>query len=298
MNNSTRSGYVAIVGQPNVGKSTLMNHLLGLKLSITSKKPQTTRHRILGIKTIEHTQIIYVDTPGLHLRAKNEMNRIMNRAAKAVLHDVDLIIFMIEALQWNQQDQWILNLLKTVKVPVILAINKIDELSSKEELLPFIDEIKNQFNFLNIIPISAKNNLQIDLLENEIIKHLPKDVHYFPPDQITDRSDRFIASEIVREKLTRFLGQELPYSVTVTIDAFEESEKIIKISATIYVAKESQKAIVIGQKGERLKLIGQKARIDMETYFEKKVFLKLWVKVKRDWIDDKRILQSFGYDEK
>lgn len=298
MNNSTRSGYVAIVGQPNVGKSTLMNHLLGLKLSITSKKPQTTRHRILGIKTIEHTQIIYVDTPGLHLRAKNEMNRIMNRAAKAVLHDVDLIIFMIEALQWNQQDQWILNLLKTVKVPVILAINKIDELSSKEELLPFIDEIKNQFNFLNILPISAKNNLQIDLLENEIIKHLPKDVHYFPPDQITDRSDRFIASEIVREKLTRFLGQELPYSVTVTIDAFEESEKIIKISATIYVAKESQKAIVIGQKGERLKLIGQKARIDMETYFVKKVFLKLWVKVKRDWIDDKRSLQSFGYDEK
>lgn len=297
MNKKTRCGYVTLIGQPNVGKSTLLNRLLGRKLSITARKPQTTRHRILGIKTIDTVQILYVDTPGLHLKAKRAMNRIMNRAAIVALHDVDVIVFIVEAICWNEQDDWILKQLKKIKIPVILVVNKIDVLAKREALLEYIDRVTKKFNFRSIIPLSAKTGEQVEILENEILQYIPESVHYFPPKQLTDRGDRFIMSEIIREKLTRMLGKELPYALTVVVETFKEGEKLVKISAIIYVEKQGQKAIVIGKAGERLKLIGQKARKDIEKFFEKKVFLQLWVKVKHGWSNDERILKSLGYGE-
>lgn len=296
MKNETYCGFVALIGQPNVGKSTLLNQLLGKKLSITSKKPQTTRHRILGIKTIQEVQIVYLDTPGLHSHTKRAINRIMNRAAKSTFHDVDVIVFVVEALQWNRQDAWILSMLKDISTPIILAINKIDQLVDRTQLLPFIEKINQQAHFVKVIPLSAKKAVQVDQLEKEIIACLPQDRHYFPPEQFTDRSDRFILAEIIREKLTRLLGQELPYSLTVMVEAQQEEENIVRVSATIYVEKPGQKAIIIGKRGEKLKQIGQKARLDMESFFSKKVYLQLWVKVKGGWADDERALKSFGYE--
>ena len=296
MNKKTRSGYVAIVGQPNVGKSTLLNHLLGKKITITSRKPQTTRHRILGVKTIEDVQIMYVDTPGLHIKEVRAMNRYMNREAKAALRDVNVIVFVVDALRWNDQDDWVLSLLKDVSAPVILAVNKVDTVSDRKALLPYIDSLSKKFHFSSVIPISAKKGDQLDALEKEIIIFLPQDVHYYPPDQITNRSEHFMAAEFVREKLMRSLGQEIPYALTVTIESYEELEKIINISAIIWVEKPGQKAIVIGKDGARLKAVGSQSRKDMERHFEKQVFLRLWVKVKSGWSDDERLLRSLGYD--
>lgn len=290
------SGYVAIIGKPNVGKSTLMNYFLGKKISITSKKPQTTRHRILGIKTTDSSQIVFVDTPGLHQDYKKEMNRIMNRAAKNVLSEVDVILFLIEAMHWDSDDAAVLKQLKLLELPVILVINKIDQVKNKAELLPFIENLSKQMDFKKIIPIAAKTGLQVDELEKTIENYLPHEGDLFPPDQFTDRSDRFIAAEFVREKLMRLLGEELPYELTVTIDAMEEDEEMVRIAVIIWVSKDSQKPIVIGKHGELLKKVGMEARRDLENYFQKKVLLKSWVKVKSGWSDDARSLQEFGID--
>lgn len=292
-----RSGYVAIIGRPNVGKSTLLNHILGLKISITSRKPQTTRNQILGVKTVDDTQIVYVDTPGMHVKEPREINRYMNRVARAALDGVNVIVFIVEATGLVELDRWVLKLLQDQKIPVILAINKIDKLHDKSALLPFIQAMSALYPFAHIVPISAKNAVGVELLEKQIVQYIPEGQHQFPADEFTDRSDRFMAAEFIREKLMRQLGQELPYSTAVTIDIFSEDDTIIKIAATIWVEKVGQKSIVIGKDGARLKLVGTDARKEMEKYFEKKVFLQTWVKVKDNWSDDQRELQRFGYDE-
>jgi GTP-binding protein Era len=296
MNDKTfRCGYVALVGRPNVGKSTLMNHLLGQKLSITSRKPQTTRHRLLGIKTTEHAQIIYVDTPGIHQHGKRAMNRYMNRTASSVIEDVHVVVFLVEALKWTEEDEMVLNVLKAASVPVILAVNKVDRIKQKEELLPFLQQLNQKMDFIEVVPISALGGSNLTQLEEAIVKHLDISAPYYPEDQLTDRSSRFMAAEIIREKLMRSLGQELPYATTVEIEKFEEQGNLYRINALIWVERENQKAIVIGNKGERLKKIGQQARLDMQKLFDHKVHLELWVKVKEGWSDDERALSSLGY---
>ncbi|MGM0679633.1 MAG: GTPase Era [Pseudomonadota bacterium] len=290
-----RCGYVALVGRPNVGKSTLMNHLIGQKLSITSRKPQTTRHRILGIKTTEQAQIIYVDTPGIHLQAKKAMNRFMNRTANAVLEDVQVIVFVVEALKWTDEDEMVLAALKNTRVPIILAVNKIDRLKQKDQLLPYLQELGQKHDFADVLPLSAKSGNNLPRLEQAIISYLEPSEAWYLEDQLTDRSSRFLAAEIVREKLMRNLGQELPYATTVEIEKFEELERLNRIHALIWVERENQKSIVIGEKGERLKKVGQQARLDMQKLFDKKVHLELWVKVKAGWSDDERALSSLGY---
>ena len=289
------SGFVAIVGRPNVGKSTLMNRILGQKISITSRKPQTTRHRILGIKTDEQSQAIYVDTPGLHLNAKKAMNRYMNKAVTTTLDDVDLILFVIEAGQWTDEDDNVLQRLKKVKAPVMLVVNKIDQLADKEVLLPLMQSLAGKMAFVEIVPLSAQSGSNVEELERTVVRYLPEAEPMFPADQITDRSERFLAAEMVREKLMRELGQELPYAVTVEIEQFKEEEGLLRISALIWVERDSQKRIVIGKKGEQLKEIGRQARIDMERLFGEKVFLQLWVKVKEGWSDNERLLNTLGY---
>ena len=293
---STKSGYIAIVGRPNVGKSTLLNHILGKKISITSKKPQTTRHRILGIKTLGDTQMLFVDTPGIHKKEVNSLNHLMNQAALSSLKEVDVICFLIDAKRFTDQDQWILNKLKKFKKPVILVVNKMDQLENTNQVLPLLEKLETEFNFAAMVPVSAINGEQVYLLEEEIVKHLPEDVHYYPKEMVTDRNDAFIVSEMVREKLTRTLGQELPYALTVTVDAIEKSEKITRIAAVIWVDRAGQKKIVIGEKGEQLKKVGMQARKGLEEYFGQKVYLNLWVKVKTGWMDNKSTLKYFGYE--
>jgi GTP-binding protein Era len=290
-----RCGYVALLGRPNVGKSTLMNHLLGQKLSITSRKPQTTRHRILGIKTTDSEQVIYVDTPGIHQGGKRAMNRYMNRAAMAILDDVQVIVLLIEAMKWTDEDQWVLDSLAKNRTPVILAVNKVDRLQDKTQLLPFLQTIQAKYAFAEIVPISATRETNLDQLQAAVRKYLePGDAHY-PEDQLTDRSSRFLAAEIIREKLMRSLGQELPYALTVEIESFEEQGNLYRIHGLIWVERDNQKAIVIGHKGEHLKKVGQQARLDMQKLFDHKVHLELWVKVKEGWSDDERALLSLGY---
>lgn len=289
-------GYVVILGRPNVGKSTLLNQILGQKVSITSEKPQTTRHRILGIKTENNTQTIYIDTPGLHKINKRALNRYMNRAAKSVIHDVDVTVFVIEALKWQDEDEWVLSKLKTAEVPVILAINKIDKIKDKNLLLPYIEKLKSLYDFVDIIPISAEKNLNITELESVIEKYLPVGEKIFPEDQITDRSEKFFAAEIIREKLMRILSQELPYSISIEIEKFEKVNNVLHIYALIWAERAGQKAIIIGEKGERLKIIGKQARLELEHWFDSKVYLKLWVKIKENWADDDRAMKQMGYD--
>lgn len=291
-----RCGFIALIGKPNVGKSTLLNHLLGQKISITSRKPQTTRHHILGIKTTENAQLIFVDTPGLHQKSLHALNRYMNRAASRKMMDADVIVFMLDATSWHADDEWILAKIKKLNMPVVLAINKVDTIKDKAELLPHIEKLQEEFQFKSIVPISAKNETNLTELENAISQLLPQSEYFYSPEQITDRSERFLAAEIVREKLMRHLGQELPYSTTVQIEQFKQEPKILRIAALILVERESQKAIIIGKNGEGLKHIGKLARLDMEKMFSQKVFLQLWVKVKRGWADDERALKSLGYD--
>ncbi|MGC1509683.1 GTPase Era [Ketobacter sp. MCCC 1A13808] len=295
---SNQCGYVAIVGRPNVGKSTLMNHLLGQKISITSRKPQTTRHRVIGIRTETSVQAIYVDTPGIHESEPKAINRMMNRAATGSVKDVDVIVMVVDGLKWNDGDDYVLRKLMSNPTPVILAINKVDTLEEKQKLLPHIEVLSEKRDFAAIVPISALRNQQLDALETEIFKRLPAGEHFYSEDQVTDRSTRFLVAEIVREKLMRQLGKELPYSCSVEIEEFEYDKKqICHISALILVERSSQKRIVIGDKGDRLRKVGSDARTDIETLIESKVMLKLWVKVKSGWSDDERALRSLGYDD-
>jgi len=292
----TFCGLVAIVGRPNVGKSTLLNRILGQKVSITSRKPQTTRHRILGIDTDGNTQTIYVDTPGLHTEEKRAINRYMNRAASSTLAEVGLILFVVEGDRWYEDDQMVLNKIKSSGLPCYLIVNKTDKVEDKVKLGEHLQFLSRQHSFNEIIPVCAKNGKQVDIVRDLVRKQLPASEFYYPEDYITDRSSRFMAAEIIREKLMRFTGDELPYSTTVEIEQFKLAENgVYRINGLILVERDSQKRIVIGKGGQHLKTIGEQARKDMEALFENKVFLELWVKVKQGWADDERALRSLGY---
>ncbi|EIW89310.1 GTPase Era [Alishewanella agri BL06] len=294
---STFAGLVAIVGRPNVGKSTLLNKLVGQKVSITSKKPQTTRHRIVGIDTEAQYQAVFVDTPGLHIDEKRAINRLMNKAAATSILDVEFVLFVVEGTRWHEDDQMVLNKLIASKKPVILVVNKVDLYKDKAELLPHLQWLGSQLDFLDVVPLSAESGDNVAALRKVVQQHLPPCEFLFPDDYVTDRSQRFMAAEIVREKLMRFLGDELPYSVTVEIERFKWEEKHFHIAALVLVERESQKRMVIGNKGERLKQIATEARLDMAAMLEAPVFLQIWVKVKTGWADDERALRSLGYGE-
>ena len=288
-------GYVALVGRPNVGKSTLLNRLLGQKLSITSRKAQTTRHRLLGIHTRGPRQILYVDTPGMHNRTARALNRFMNQEAMRVLQDVDLVLLVIERDRWKPLDEEVLVRLQRVSVPVLLVVNKIDQIRNKSRLLPLIGESAEKRQFAAIVPVSATSGDGTDELQTLIESMLPEGPKLFPDDQITDRSSRFLAAEILREKLTRLLGEELPHELTVQIDEFVESEDGVAIDATILVERDSQKPIVIGRGGQRLKRIGTEARHELQRLLDRPVELRTWVKVRAGWSDDESALHSLGY---
>lgn len=291
-----KCGTITVIGRPNVGKSTLINHILGEKISITCRKPQTTRHQILGIKTEGDVQCIYVDTPGMHKSGKRALNRYMNRSAKNTIFDVDCVAFLIDSDKWTDEEDFIVSELHKTESPVVLVINKVDMIKNKNELLPLIEKLSKKFKFADIVPVSAKHNKHLDHLETTFGKFLPYADFMFDEDQITDKSMRFIASEIIREKLMRTLGDEIPYDITVEIEHYKTEKELIDIAAIIYVARSSQKAIIIGKNGGKLKEIGKQARIDIENMLDKKVFLRLWVKVKTNWADDEKSLQSLGYD--
>jgi GTP-binding protein Era len=293
----SRCGYVAIVGRPNVGKSTLLNHILGQKISITSRKPQTTRNAVVGIKTEGDVQIIFVDTPGMHLGQQKAINRYMNKAATSAMKDVDVVVFVIDRFIWTEEDEAVAEKLQHVKCPIILAVNKVDQIEDKETLLPHLQSLSEKLNVAEIVPMSALRNTNLDRLELLVTERLPEGIHMYPEDQITDRSSRFMAAEIVREKITRQLGDELPYEMAVEIEEFKQEGNLLNISALILVERDGQKKILIGDKGSRIKLIGTEARTDMEKLFEMKIMLKLWVKVKSGWSDDERALRSLGYNE-
>lgn len=292
-----RCGYVAIVGRPNVGKSTLLNHILGQKLSITSRKPQTTRHNLLGIKTDNkiNTQFLFVDTPGLHQDHKKALNRYMNQAVTTAIRDVDVIIFVVDKLQWFAEDDLVAKRIQNSSVPVVIVVNKVDQIENKETLLPHLQRLQGILNVKDVVPISALQNQNLDRLLEVVRTHLPENEFYFSEDQLTDKSSRFLAAELIREKITRQLGDELPYQMTVEIETFKEDKNIIHIDALIHVEREGQKRILIGDKGARIKQIGQQSREEMEVLFDSKVMLKTWVKVKSGWSDDERALRSLGY---
>ncbi len=294
MTANTHCGFIAILGRPNVGKSTLMNHLLGQKISITSRRPQTTRERIVGVKTDGNHQMIFLDTPGVYASNQSEMDRCLQKTAVKTIGMVDLIVFVVEANQWKPADQWILEHIKKSGFPVLLVINKIDKMEKKEDLLPFMEAMQERLEFVDMIPVSALKSLQLDALEASLKSRLPEHPFCFPEDQITDRSDVFVMTETIREKVFRILGQELPYSTAVSIDKVEMVKKRRDIYATIWVEKDSQKAIVIGKKGAKIKNIGTQARADLETYFDGHVNLQLWVKVRRGWTKDPASLKEFG----
>jgi GTP-binding protein Era len=287
-------GTIAIVGRPNVGKSTLLNHLLGQKISITCKKPQTTRHQILGIKTAGDTQYIFVDTPGMHQNQGAVLNKHLNRAAFSALHDVDAVLWLIEP-KWTPAEDWILERLSTVTQPIIVAINKVDELGNKAEILPLMESLQARSRFAQVIPISARKGQNLPELLVCLKAYLPLHAFQYEEDEITDKPVRFLVAEIIREKLMRFLGEELPYAISVEIEAFKEGPKLTEISAVIYVERPSQKGMVIGEKGQKLKEIGTEARLDIQKLLDAKIMLRLWVKVKENWRDDEQALNNLGY---
>ncbi|CAH0534365.1 GTPase Era [Vibrio stylophorae] len=290
-------GFIAIVGRPNVGKSTLLNRLLGQKISITSRKPQTTRHRIMGVDTRDNYQAIYVDTPGLHIEEKRAINRLMNRAANSSLSDVNLVLFLVDGTQWTADDEMVLTKLRKSNFPTILLLNKVDNVREKAELFPHLQQLSEKMDFVDVIPVSAKHGTNLDAVEKRVREYLPEAPFHFPEEYVTDRSQRFMASEIIREKLMRFTGDELPYSVTVEIERFDYNPATdgFEINGLILVERQGQKKMIIGKAGEKIKTIGRQARLDMEELFERKVYLELWVKVKSGWADDERALRSLGY---
>jgi len=291
-----RCGYVAIIGRPNVGKSTLINRILGQKISIISRKPQTTRHQILGVKTHQQVQALYVDTPGIHCQQHHAINRYMNRAATSMIHDVDVIIWVLD-LQWTPEEDRILQYLQGIASPVIGVLNKVDQAKDKATLLPKLAQLQQRYTFQDIIPLCAKQVKGVSALEAVVAKALPQQDWLFPEDQVTDRSLRFMAAELIREQLMRHLGQELPYVLTVEIDAFNAAtDGCMHIMASIIVNRASQKAMIIGKRGSKLKEIGRLARLAMNQQFAARVHLQLWVKVKSGWDDDERALRSLGYD--
>ena len=291
-----QSGSIAVVGRPNVGKSTLINELIGQKLSITSHRPQTTRHRINAVDTQKEYQMVFVDTPGIHIGNNKAINSYMNRAASSSFSDVDIIIWMVEVFKWTKEDARVLEHLSKVDVPVLLCINKIDKASTVDKILPFLEILSEKFNATEVFPISAFDRSDIKKFKDLILKYLPEQAAIFDEDFITDRSQKFVISEFIREKLMRNLSNELPYDITVEIERFELDGNLHRIAARIFVDKTSQKSIVIGQNGAMLKKIGKESRETIEGFLETKVFLELWVKVRQGWSDDKRALASLGYD--
>lgn len=289
-----RCGTVAIVGRPNVGKSTLLNHILGMKLAITSRKAQTTRHRLLGIHTTEDTQFLFVDTPGFQQKHLNALNKGLNKTVTQVLTEVDVVLFVIEPMKLGDADRKVLALLSD-KTPTLLVVNKSDLMGDKGNLLPLIQDFDLEFPFSEIVPVSAKKSLNLDELLAAIRKYLPEQPAIYPEDELTDKNERFLAAELVREKIFRLLGDEIPYSVAVEIEKFEIDGKLRRIFCAIIVDKESQKPMLIGKNGEKMKQISTEARQDMEKLFGSKVYLETWVKVKGGWADDERALKSLGY---
>ena len=292
--NETRCGFIAIVGRPNVGKSTLMNHMLGKKLSITSRRPQTTQQQILGVKTKENHQLVFIDTPGLHDKKKHTLDKHIHEAAVKAFGMVDMIIFLVEPNRWQDADQWVYDLAVKTGLPMLLVINKVDCLESPSQVLPAMVDLQKRLGDVEIVPISALKNWKLDVLEERLVELSPVGPFCFPAGQVTDRNDMFLATEMIREKIFRLLGQELPYQMAVTIDKFEKKKKLIKIYGVIWVGKSSQKPIVIGKGGQLLKKIGTQAREDMEREFGSKVYLQLWVKIKKDWASDEGLLGQIG----
>jgi GTP-binding protein Era len=292
-----RCGYVALVGRPNVGKSTLMNRILGQKLSIVTAKPQTTRQRIAGIKTTDRGQVVYIDTPGIHLAAKKALNRYMNRIARASFQDVDLVLFLVEAGRWTRQDEHVARTLADANVPVMLVVNKIDLLKDKSELLSFLEQQARSGRFAEVFLVAARSGDGVDSLEDRVLEALPFSRPFYDEDQFTDRSERFLAAELIREQLMLRLHQELPYALTVEIEEFRRDDGLLRIGAVIYVERKGQKQIVIGKRGDVLKQVGTRARHALQELFDEKVFLRLWVKVSRDWSDNERALKQFGYED-
>ncbi|HEY8023796.1 MAG TPA: GTPase Era [Burkholderiaceae bacterium] len=290
-----RCGYIAIIGRPNVGKSTLMNMLIGAKVSITSRKAQTTRHRITGIQTVDNAQFIYVDTPGFQTRHSNALNKTLNKTVSNTLTASDIILFVVEAGTFGPADQQVLDLVPP-NAPCMLVINKADKIKDKAALMPFAQQVAAKRDFTAIIPVSAKQNFQLDSLQGEIRKHLPENPPIFGEDDITDRSEKFLAAEIVREKVFRFVGDELPYTSTVLIEKFEQEGDLRRVFAAILVERDMHKAMLIGQKGARLKEISTQARLDMERLFGGPVYLEVWVKVKSGWADNEAGLRAYGYE--
>lgn len=291
-----RAGFVAVVGRPNVGKSTLINAIMGSKISIVSRRPQTTRHRILAVQTTKSHQIIFVDTPGLHRNAGKVMNRMMNKTAVNALLDADLVVFMCEANRWTHEDQYALDRLHDIKSPAIAVLNKVDKVHPREEALIAIAEMTERYTFEDVVPMSAKRNENVDRFLELIPKYLPESELLFPEDTITDRSELFRIAELIREKLTRYLRQEVPYGLTVQIERFERDEHGVAINAIIWVERDSQKGIVVGKGGSVLKRVGRAARLEMKAEMGMPVHLEMWVKVKDNWADNEKDLLSLGYD--
>lgn len=287
-------GYAAIVGRPNVGKSTLLNQMVGQKIAITSHKPQTTRHAILGIKTLEQGQIVFVDTPGIHRRGGKGLNRVLNQTAERMLHDVDVILFVVQADVWNEEDEAVLDSVRRSGKPAILVVNKIDLLERRESLLVYLSSF-DAADFVEMIPASAVKYDNVDVVESRVLAHLPENDNFFPEDQITDRSERFMAAELLREQLTRRYAREIPYALTVEIERFESEGERYRIGAVIWVEREGQKRIIIGKKGAALKETARIARESMENCFGTKVWLDVWVKLKKSWSSDEAALSSLGY---
>jgi GTP-binding protein Era len=293
----SKSGMISVIGRTNVGKSTFINKILGQKVFITSRKPQTTRNRLLGIKTKGHSQAVFIDTPGVHSGENRALNKYMNKVAFNSILGVDIVIFMLDSLKWTDQDQLILDRLPKDLSHVLLVINKVDLIDNKEHLLPHIKKLSSSYDFKEIIPVSSLHNQGLTTLENIIFSLLPDRIHDYPEDQIADVPEKFVVSELIREKCITRVGDEIPYRISVVIDSFIRKESLIDISAILYVEKDTQKGILIGHKGEKLKSVGSAARKEIEKFLESKVMLRLWVKVRKNWTNDSSLLSAFGYSD-